>query len=303
MEVSTRQLRAFRLAAQHHNFARAAEALFITPSGLSVLIKELESRVGFRLFDRTTRQVALTPHGRELLVVIQRSLQELDAAIANVGRSARRDHQSISLGTTPLVAANILPPAIREFRKQRPDVRIQLFDADLPTLIQMVEAGKLDMSLGIFKAMPDVRREPFFRFSLMVARAAKDDILPRKTTTWSALEGETLISLSPGHPHQQLIDKHLAQAGVKVQIGSSVNLLDTQIALVEAEEGIAIIPSFGMPACRNRKVVMSQLINPVVRFDFHMISRRGRELPPGAEEFTSFLKSYISLWAGRAGVL
>ena len=303
MEVSTRQLRAFRLAAQHHNFARAAEALFITPSGLSVLIKELESRVGFRLFDRTTRHVALTPHGRELLVVIQRSLQELDAAIANVGRSARRDHQSISLGTTPLVAANILPPAIREFRKQRPDVRIQLFDADLPTLIQMVEAGKLDMSLGIFKAMPDVRREPFFRFSLMVARAAKDDILPRKTTTWSALEGETLISLSPGHPHQQLIDKHLAQAGVKVQIGSSVNLLDTQIALVEAEEGIAIIPSFGMPACRNRKVVMSQLINPVVRFDFHIISGRGRELPPGADEFTSFLKSYIATWAGRAGVL
>jgi LysR family transcriptional regulator, carnitine catabolism transcriptional activator len=303
MEVSTRQLRAFRLAAQHHSFARAAEALFITPSGLSVLIKELESRVGFRLFDRTTRHVELTPHGRELLAVIHRSLQELDATIANIGRSAKRNQQSISLGTTPLVAANILPAAMREFRKQRPDVRIQLFDADLPTLIQMVEVGKLDMSLGIFKAMPDVRREPFFRFSLMVARAAKDDIQPRRTTTWSALDGETLITLSPGHPHQQLIDKHLAQAGVKVQIGSIVNLLDTQIALVEAEEGIAIIPSFGMPACRNRKVVMSQLISPVVRFDFHMISRRGRELPPGADEFTSFLKSYIATWAGRAGVL
>jgi DNA-binding transcriptional LysR family regulator len=303
MEVSTRQLRAFRLAAQHHSFARAAEALFITPSGLSVLIKELESRVGFRLFDRTTRRVELTPHGRELLTVIQRNLEELDVAIANIGRSAKRDRQSISLGTTPLVAANILPPAIREFRKQRPDVRIQLFDADLPTLIQMVETSKIDMSVGIFKAMPDVRREPFFRFSLIIARAAKDDIQPRRTTTWSALDGETLISLSPGHPHQQLIDRHLAQAGVKVQIGSTVNLLDTQIALVEAEEGIAIIPSFGLPACRNRKVAMSQLINPVVRFDFHMISPRGKELPPGAAEFTSFLKSYIALWAGRAGVL
>jgi LysR family carnitine catabolism transcriptional activator len=303
MEVSTRQLRAFRLAAQHRSFARAAEALFITPSGLSVLIKELEGRVGFRLFDRTTRHVDLTPNGRELLTVIQRSLEELDVAIANIGRGAKRTRQSISLGTTPLVAANILPSAMREFRKQRPDVRIQLFDADLPTLIQMVETGKLDMSLGIFKAMPDVRREPFFRFSLMVARAAKDDIPPRKTMTWSALEGENLISLSAGHPHQQLIDKHLAQAGVKVQIGSIVNLLDTQIALVEAEEGIAIVPSFGMPACRNRRVVMSQLINPVVRFDFHMISRRGTELPPGADEFTSFLKGYIATWAGRSGVL
>jgi DNA-binding transcriptional LysR family regulator len=303
MEVSTRQLRAFRLAAQHHSFARAAEALFITPSGLSVLIKELESRVGFRLFDRTTRHVDLTPNGREFLAVIQRSLEELDAAIATIGRASKRNQQSISLGTTALVAANILPPAMREFRKRRPDVQIRLFDADLPTLIQMVEAGKLDMSLGIFKAMPDVRREPFFRFSLMVARPAKDEIQPRKTTTWAALEGETVISLSPGHPHQQLIDRHLAKAGVRVQSGLIVNLLDTQIALVEAQEGIAIIPSFGIPACRNRMITTSQLINPVVRLDFHMISRRGIELPPGAEEFTAFLKSYIATWAGRAGVL
>jgi len=303
MEVTTRQLRAFRLVAQHRNFTRAAEALFITPSGLSVLIRELESRVGFRLFDRTTRHVELTPYGTELLTVIQRSLEELDAAIANIARSAKRTQQQISLGTTPLVAANILPPAMREFRKQRPDVRIQLFDADLPTLIKMVEAGKLDMSLGIFKAMADVRREPFFRFSLMVVRASKHDIPPRRTMMWSALDGETLISLSSAHPHQQLIDKHLAQAGVKVQIGSIVNLLDTQIALVEAEQGVAIIPSFGMPACRNRKVVMSQLINPVVRFDFHLISSRGKALPPGADEFISFLKSYVATWAGRAGVL
>jgi LysR family carnitine catabolism transcriptional activator len=303
MDLTTRQLRAFRLVAQHRNFTRAADALFITPSGLSVLIRELESRVGFRLFDRTTRHVELTSHGSELLAVTQRSLQELDAAIANIARSATRAHQQISLGTTPLVAANILPPAMREFRKQRPDIRIQLFDADLPTLIKMVEAGKLDMSLGIFKAMPDLRREPFFRFSLMVVRASNDNIPTRRTTTWSALDGETLISLSPGHPHQQLIDKHLAQARVAVQIGSTVNLLDTQIALVEAGEGIAIIPSFGMPACRNRKVVMSQLIDPMVRFDFHLISRRGRQLPPETAEFTSFLKSYIATWAGRAGVL
>ena len=108
MEVSTRQLRAFRLAARHHNFARAAEALFITPSGLSVLIKELESRVGFRLFDRTTRHVELTPHGRELLAVIQRSLEELDVAIANIGSSAKCNQQPVSLGNTPLTPATMV---------------------------------------------------------------------------------------------------------------------------------------------------------------------------------------------------
>jgi LysR family carnitine catabolism transcriptional activator len=137
----------------------------------------------------------------------------------------------------------------------------------------------------------------------MVARAARDNVPPRRTLPWSALDGETLISLSPGHPHQEPIDKHLARADVKVRIGSVVNLLDTQIALAEAEEGIAIIPSFGIPACRNRKVVVSQLVNPVARFDFHLISTRAHALPPGADEFTSFLKSYIAAWAARAGVL
>ena len=56
-------------------------------------------------------------------------------------------------------------------------------------------------------------------------------------------------------------------------------------------------------ACRNRKVVMSQLINPVVNLEFHQITNRGKKLPPGADDFTAFLKIYISRWAGRAGVL
>ncbi|HWS63889.1 MAG TPA: hypothetical protein VN325_14130 [Steroidobacteraceae bacterium] len=48
---------------------------------------------------------------------------------------------------------------------------------------------------------------------------------------------------------------------------------------------------------------MSQLINPVVHLEFHQISNRGKKLPPGADEFAAFLKSYIARWAGRAGVL
>jgi len=90
---------------------------------------------------------------------------------------------------------------------------------------------------------------------------------------------------------------------VKWERGATVNLLDTQIALVEADQGIAIIPSFGLPACRNRKVAVSRLIDPVVNLEFYQISNRGKKLPPGADEFTAFLKTYIARWAGRAGVL
>jgi hypothetical protein len=54
---------------------------------------------------------------------------------------------------------------------------------------------------------------------------------------------------------------------------------------------------------RNRKVVMSRLINPIVNLEFHQISTRAKKLPPGADEFTAFLKTYLARWAGHAGVL
>ena len=244
MEFTSKQLRAFQLVAQHHSFTRAAEALFITVSGLSVLIRELENQLGYRLFDRTTRQVVLTEYGNDLLAVTRRTLPELDAAMSRIGQTAKGGSQSISVGTTPLIAANILPQAIKEFRGQRPDLRIDLFDADLTTLLDRLQAGKLDMALGIFwfKSVPGFRRTALFRFSLTMIRADKIGAPHRAATPWSALNGQTLISMATINPHQQIINKYLAKTGAVCQRGPVVNLLDTQIALVEADEGIAIIP-------------------------------------------------------------
>jgi LysR family carnitine catabolism transcriptional activator len=303
MDFTSRQLRAFLLVAKHRSFSRAAEALFITPSGLSLLVRELETQLGFRLFDRTTRLVVPTAYGNEFLAVAQKSLAELDAAASFIGRSATQARQSLTLGAAPLISANVLTQAIKEFRGHRPDLRIQLFDGSQPVILHMIEEGKLDMGLGVFAPAPGIRRTPFFRFSLMLIRPDKDPAFRPVSTTWSALKGETLISLPPASPIQKIIDKHLAKAGVAYRPGAVINLLDTQIAMVEADEGIAIIPSFGLPACRNRKVVMSRLINPVVNLEFYQISNRGKKLPPGADEFTAFLKGYIARWAGRAGVL
>jgi LysR family carnitine catabolism transcriptional activator len=304
MDFTSRQFRAFLLVAQHRSFSRAAEALYITPSGLSVLIRELESQLGFRLFDRTTRHVGLTTHGKELLGVVQQSLEKLDATVSRVGRMATEASMSLSVGAPPLIASNVLPQAIKEFRSHRPDIRIRVLDVGGDALTLMVEEGKLDMSLGaFFKPASGIRRTPLFRFSLMVVRPDHDPALRRTSNTWSALKGEPLISLTPGNLVQQFIDKHLTRMRIALQPCAVFNHLDTQIAMVEAGEGIAIIPSFVLPACRNRKVVLSRLINPVINLDFSWISNRGKKLPFGANDFTSFLKSYIARWAGRAGIL
>jgi DNA-binding transcriptional LysR family regulator len=303
IEFTSRQLRAFLLVAQHHSFSRAAEALFITPSGLSLLIRELENQLGFRLFDRTTRHVELTMDGEQLLPVARRNLEDLEGTVSRIGQTTKAAAKTLSVGAGMLTAANILPRAISEFRRQRPDVTIQLFDADFSTVLQRVKAGTLDIGLGLANRSPEIQRTRFFRFSLMVIRA-DNEAAPRWTSTsWSALKGERLISVPPNRSWQALIDKHLAQAGVRSRPAMVVNTVDTQIALVEVGEGIAVVPSYALPACRNRRVIMSRLINPKVTLDFYQIRNRGRKLPPVSDEFTVFLQGHIARWVGRAGVL
>lgn len=303
MEFTSRQLRAFHFVAQNQSFARAAEKLFMTPSGVSVLIRELERQLGFRLFNRTTRQVELTAYGRDLLSVTQPNLKALDAAMTGIEQMAKGRTCLIAVGTTPWLAANVLPPAIQDFRQHRPDLRIRLFDGSRSTVARRVAAGKLDLGLGIYERMAGVRRVPFFRFSLMMIRPDVNPGLNRISTRWTALNGQTLIFLTSDYPHQQLIDKQLKKSGIRYTLGQTVNLLDTQIGLVEAGEGIAIIPSFGLPACRSRKVSMSELADPVISLEFYQISHAGKKLPEEAGEFSAFLKRYIATWAGESGIL
>lgn len=114
------------------------------------------------------------------------------------------------------------------------------------------------MGVGIFKNSSGMRRSPLFRFALMAVFPDQGAAINSAPTRWSSLSGHRLISLIKDYPHQLTIDKQLAKVGAVCRRGWAVKLLETQIALVEAHEGIAVIPSFGMLACRNRKVTMAR---------------------------------------------
>jgi LysR family transcriptional regulator, carnitine catabolism transcriptional activator len=168
--------------------------------------------------------------------------------------------------------------------------------------MEAVQSSAIDMGIGIFHAASGIRRVRLFRFSFILIRPA--DTAASASTTWSAAAAaDTLIVLPASSPVQHFIDRHLARAGARRVTTVTVNALDTQIAMVEAGEGVAIIPAFGLPVCRNRNVAMSRLVNPVVTMDFHEIRSRGRKLPEAADDFAAFLHSHVSRWAGRAGVL
>jgi len=102
---------------------------------------------------------------------------------------------------------------------------------------------------------------------------------------------------------QQFVDRSLAKAGISYRPSLVVNYLYTQIAMVEAGEGIAIVPSFALPECRAKGLLINSLVNPTVQLDFYQIRKGGRKLSPVAEEFTLLLKEYMVGWAGASGLV
>ena len=304
MNITSRQLKAFVLTARHQSFSRAAEQLFITQSGMSVLVRELETQLGVRLFERTTRKVSLTEFGSQFLPIADRSLRELETAAANLSRSAAAANDCLTIGAAPFCAAEIMPQAISAYATLNPRLHIQMIDAERARLTEMVQSGKIDVAVvtGLEEALPRVRITSLARFAMMLI-CPVDGLheLPLEVR-WPDVAALRLVGLQSDNPMQRLVDEQLARAGRSAPADATCNFLETQIAMVEAGVGAAVTPTSTAPACVKRKVTMHALVDPVVWTDVCWLSSRTRELSHNAEDFGDFLKGYLAHIGDQAGV-
>lgn len=118
-------LRAFESAARHLSFSKAAEELHVTPAAISHQIKSLEDLLGFSLFHRLNRGLALTPAARDCLPLLSRGFRDLGEAVRQL---RRHEHASraLTLGVAPSFAGKWLLPRLDRFYNQQPDVELQI---------------------------------------------------------------------------------------------------------------------------------------------------------------------------------
>jgi DNA-binding transcriptional LysR family regulator len=119
-------LDSFAAIARHGNFRRAAVERGVSPSTLSQTLRELETRMGVRLLNRTTRSVALTEAGASLLDRLQPALAEIGAAVAEA-RSAQPEPQGALRINAPEPAVElVLAPMVAPFLAAHPGVRLEV---------------------------------------------------------------------------------------------------------------------------------------------------------------------------------
>lgn len=166
------ELAAFMAVASERSFRRAAQRLGLSPSALSHTIRALETRLGARLLNRTTRSVAPTEAGQQLFARLQPVLGEMDAAVREVGA-----HQDTPRGTVrvnlPRIAAQwVVGPILADFLAAYPGVRLDLVVDDS---ITDVVAGGFDAGIRsgelVQQDMVAIRLTPDLRMAVVGAPA------------------------------------------------------------------------------------------------------------------------------------
>jgi DNA-binding transcriptional LysR family regulator len=144
--MNLNQLRFATAVAQHRSFSRAAEQCHITQPSLSTAVAQLEQELGGRLFDRTTRQVELTPLGRDLLPLIG-ELLDAERAIRQAARRPAEGVRLVRVGFSPAVHLAPIHLALAAWRRDPGNPEVVLKECLHQDLHRRLEEGTLDLAL------------------------------------------------------------------------------------------------------------------------------------------------------------
>ena len=139
-----RQIQTFMQISQVKNFSKAAELLGYSQSAVTVQIRQLETELGVRLFDRTGKKVTLTPSGKEFWIHANKIIDEMYKAKDAMNDTAELKNP-LHIGTIESLCTVKLPEIVEKFRNKHPQVRIQITIDSPEKLIQMMEHNELDV--------------------------------------------------------------------------------------------------------------------------------------------------------------
>ena len=267
MRPTLRQLEYALAVAEHGHFGRAAKACGVSQPGLSSQLGELESLLGIRIFERSSRRVVVTSGGQRVLEAARAVLLYADQLV-EVSRALREPLTgSLRLGVIPTVSPYFLPQVMSGVRSEFPKLQLLLREEQTHSLVEQLRDGRLD---AIIAALPlrvrDFEEELLYRepFLLAVGAAHRLARRPKARVATSELRDQDVLLLDDGHCLRGQALEVCARAGAREAGGLHATSLSTLVQMVANGLGVTLLPesAAALEARASSDIVLRRFADP-----------------------------------------
>ncbi len=280
----------FVSASDLQSFARASEALHVSPAAVSFQIKQIEDATGFVLFERVGRNVILTDAGHTLLVFAKAVLQALEDA-GQALSSLRGVGGRVRLGAVS-TAKYIVPHVLARFQSVYPGVSINFRFGNRQQIADAVAQGDIDLAImGRPGTESDLSASAFASHPSVVISATDHVLAKAQTLAIHELADEKLITREEGSGTRMLMQQVFLAAGVTPNIGMTTDSNETIKQAVMAGMGIAVISrhTIGLELAL-RFIHLLPVDGFPVQRSWYIVRRRSMPMMPAHAHLLSFIE-------------
>ncbi len=236
---SIKQLEAFVAVMEAGSFQGAARRLNTTPPAISKRISELESELGVRLFDRSTRQCHTTARGRALAQYAQRVLGDIGEIRRTIGkRSSLAGH--VRLGVVETITFRQLPKVLYRLSTDLAELKVDVEVGVSPELVRKVHTRELDIACVVPPVLePDLASEPFWEVEM--SWIAPGGRWTEKPLTLEALAQRPILMQSSSR-HTPVIEGWFKSRGLQPRHIITCNSLSAAVKMTAAGLGLSLVP-------------------------------------------------------------
>jgi DNA-binding transcriptional LysR family regulator len=241
-----RHLQAYVAIAELGSAKRAADSIGLTQPAVTNLVNDLEQLLECTLFQRHARGMRMTEIGRELLPFVKRTLASLERGTQSVAFRRMNDHSIVRVGAIPGAICGLLVRALPAFCRLRPDVMIELQEADGPrTIAPLVLNQEVDLMLCRASAV----RPEGWEFSelmpdrLVVVAGPQHPLAAKRSLNFVDLLDEMWLLSHPANPARRVFDKLMEHHSYNPQ-SRKIEVLATPMvqALLQSERLVTLVP-------------------------------------------------------------
>lgn len=242
--MDTQNLTAFVAVAETSSFTHAAETLHLSQPAVSKRITALEEQIGQSLFDRVGRRVSLTDAGRTLLPYARKVLQDLEDGRRALSHLHEKIAGRLSIGTSHHIGLHRLPPVLRRYTQQYPDVDLDLHFMDSEVACQAVLAGNLELGIVTLptQPLPHLEMRLVWPDPLSVVVTPEHPLATRRRVKLADLAEFPAVMPDEATYTHRIVKKALEQHGLTPRIRLATNYLETLKMLVGIGLGWSVLP-------------------------------------------------------------